>query len=982
MAFLYYSGHGLMSDLDRESVFLATTDTESGQLHTTALDTAGVLLNLLNATRASQKVVLLDCCFSGAFGARNRFRGGVRQEPRRGIRQQGTFVLTSSNHAKAAKSQGHDRPSLFTEVILAGLRGDAATNGERLVTTNDLARYAQGRLARDPRQRPVESSEGVTEPIMLTTAEATSRSHKASSRPSGADAEFDADQWRKLLRYYVSCIEREGVLESFIELGGKQTFLDMPAGPESVFAGDPALRNASTNITAFGNRAASEGRQLRYGYPTLVQRDKRQASRLWCAPLLVCDITLTSDGGLLPTFPPQPNRALAQELGLSEVEIVDLVQLVEDTFIAGDPGALEETMRCLMKVLGIAGAVSIDPLTISGKVGIGPLNHMQNAAVLFSADPGGKTSKLVKDLRDWMAADPTKINQTALGALTGVVEKDDSLAKPANIVALDRLNESQERVIQAAMTRRLTVAQGPPGTGKSQLVTALTATATAVGQTVLVGSTNNGAVDEVVQRTTDGVGPGLLVRTGNRERMAQEPALLAELLNARVDGPANERTVEAELRLIQQEIAALRTALDKQRLVERDLAELAAERSSHNGAETLLPTNEAELASLVRTADRALRRGVFGWWSRWRLRAFKLADSAAIEEFAQRATLELRWLGSQRLNSELGSSAAAWSRLVELGAVERPKRSKQLLLAQLARRIRAGTGILRFRADEMSKSPPRGWARFRELLCTLPAWATTAPSARALPPQPALFDLVIIDEAAQCSIASILPMLHRAKRALIIGDPRQLSPIHTLPESEDFQRQAEAGLSSEWLESRRLVHTRHSGYDAFAATAGHLHLLDEHYRCHPAIIAGPNRDVYQGRLTVLTDTAKLAAPAESPVRWQHIDGVFTPGERSSGANQPELIAVVAQVQELRAAFPHATVGVVTPLAAQRSQITRALKAAGLAESEVVCGTIHRFQGSERDIMVISPVGAHGVRKSTQNWLVGAGQSLERGDHSG
>ena len=60
LALLYYSGHGLMGELDRESVFLAATDTRREQLHTTAVDTDGVLRHLLNITRASQKVVLTE----------------------------------------------------------------------------------------------------------------------------------------------------------------------------------------------------------------------------------------------------------------------------------------------------------------------------------------------------------------------------------------------------------------------------------------------------------------------------------------------------------------------------------------------------------------------------------------------------------------------------------------------------------------------------------------------------------------------------------------------------------------------------------------------------------------------------------------------------------------------------------------------------------------------------------------------------------
>ncbi|MGH3946059.1 MAG: DEAD/DEAH box helicase [Pseudonocardiaceae bacterium] len=790
-------------------------------------------------------------------------------------------------------------------------------------------------------------------------------------RPIDADAELDADQWRRLLRYYVSCMQRAAVLGSFVDVGARLAYQAMPAGSERVFSPEATDRRGAAEVVAFAERAAAAGHHLRYGYPVVVLRGNRQGDRSRFAPLLVCDVTLTPEGGLLTTLPPQPNRALSRYRGLSEVEIDDLVQQVEETFVPGNADTLGETVRRLMEVLGVAAAVPLDPAALSGTVNAGPLNRVQNIAVLYGVDPSDTAQRrLIEDLRDSMAVDPTKIATTALDTLTGQTKADDSPTVPVTIVASDRLNEAQEQIIRAAMSQRLTAAQGPPGTGKSQLVTALVATASAAGQSVLVGSTNNRAVDEVVERITKRVGPGLVVRTGSREQQGQEPRLLAELLATHADGRSgDERTTEAELRLIQKEIAALRTALDDRRLIERDLAELATEQPAGDREELELPADEAKLVSLVDLADRAARGGIFGWWWRWRLRAFRLVDRAAIEAFAHRVTVALGWRAGQRRLAELPDETTTWSRLVELVTVERPEGSQRLLRAQLARRVRDGAETLQFRSDEMSKERPKTWLRFRELLRPLPSWATTTMSARVLPPQPALFDLVVIDEAAQCTIPAILPMLYRARRALIIGDPRQLAPVITLPGQEEPQHQVEQGLSNEWLESRRLVYTRYSGYDAFAAVAGRIHLLDEHYRCHPDIVAAPNRVVYQGRLTVLTDPARLTAAAEPAVRWQHVDGAFTHGGTGSGANQPELVAVVAEVQRLRAAYPSASIGVVTPLAAQQNRLAKALAAAGLPEDEVVCGTIHRFQGGERDIMVVSPVGAHGVRDRTRNWLV-------------
>jgi superfamily I DNA and/or RNA helicase len=43
-----------------------------------------------------------------------------------------------------------------------------------------------------------------------------------------------------------------------------------------------------------------------------------------------------------------------------------------------------------------------------------------------------------------------------------------------------------------------------------------------------------------------------------------------------------------------------------------------------------------------------------------------------------------------------------------------------------------------------------------------------------LPLLPALFDLVIIDEASQCDIPSVIPLLARSRKAVLAGDPMQL----------------------------------------------------------------------------------------------------------------------------------------------------------------------------------------------------------------
>jgi hypothetical protein len=69
---------------------------------------------------------------------------------------------------------------------------------------------------------------------------------------------------------------------------------------------------------------------------------------------------------------------------------------------------------------------------------------------------------------------------------------------------------------------------------------------------------------------------------------------------------------------------------------------------------------------------------------------------------------------------------------------------------------------------------------FETALRALPIWITTAQAPQSLPLQAGLFDLLIIDEATQCTLTNLLPLVYRAKRIAVIGDKEQLPAIPTL----------------------------------------------------------------------------------------------------------------------------------------------------------------------------------------------------------
>ncbi|WP_257004998.1 DEAD/DEAH box helicase [Streptomyces sp. Tue6028] len=261
------------------------------------------------------------------------------------------------------------------------------------------------------------------------------------------------------------------------------------------------------------------------------------------------------------------------------------------------------------------------------------------------------------------------------------------------------------------------------------------------------------------------------------------------------------------------------------------------------------------------------------------------------------------------------------------------------------------------------------------LMAHLKRWAISTHSVRQLELAPQLFDLVVIDEASQCSIPAVMPLLFRAKRALIIGDPMQLGHIPGITAQQERQARVRSRLSAAQLEDRRVTYHVYSSYHAAAQSGEAALLLDEHYRCHPAIADIVNGHCYAGQLQVLTDVRRQI-PAVDPwgslgpapvLGW--VDALHGESARGAGGqswrNPAEAERVHEVVDELLARLPeHATVGVVTPFRAQKDALARVWA----DDERVRVGTVHAFQGGQRDVMVLSPVATGNTPPRTTHWV--------------
>lgn len=315
-----------------------------------------------------------------------------------------------------------------------------------------------------------------------------------------------------------------------------------------------------------------------------------------------------------------------------------------------------------------------------------------------------------------------------------------------------------------------------------------------------------------------------------------------------------------------------------------------------------------------------------------------------------------------RLTSELAANAdrlwESWLRIL-------PDR----LSSQDRTLISRYSGLLKMVIDNAGDGSAVGkvykeyYKLFPKLAHLLSCWAVTSLSAKGrIPFEPGYFDLVVFDEASQCDIASALPLLYRAKRVTVIGDPKQLAHISSLVRGQDQQLLERFGLLSEyphWAYSYQSLFSLASGM----AESSTIISLRDHHRSHADIIEFSNRTFYEGRLRVATRYGNLKRPEpKSPgITWVEVQGkVVRPGG-GGAVNEQEAQHVVKVLTDLVVTRGYeGSVGVVAPFRQQANRIRELVnKYRDLAERLVQLGfladTVHRFQGDERDVMIFSPV---------------------------
>ncbi len=864
-----------------------------------------------------------------------------------------------------------DASELLQGLTRLSERGEIVLDGRGRWKLAEFTKAARKTTAGDGSGPALSTSDG------LRAAEAICRSAASADITDQTEAAEDGfPDWSSILAYYAATQRHDprGQIEEFGDRHGKTWNLVRTTGrwwsgaelrvPSGAFSEDfrVALAARKTSSAALG-------------WPVSVFHGKSGASFV---PGLIVPVEWAFHGdevvfsvdATLPALNPVWMREVRARSSWSETALQECL-LPEGEEL--DLAAVGERMKHALATLG---AAALRPGDLAGEVSTSG-NGIRNAAGIFLPEDGSFTKGAAEDLETLRSWDREKRGRTALAAL--IAPAIDASRAPESteamipLLAPNLLTPSQREAAETALAGPVTVIQGPPGTGKSQVILALLLSAVASGRTVLFAAKNHQAVDEVEKRLKEIVGDApLLVRGRDAEGERDTSFLdaLAEIAKGADWNPRNETDPGPARRAL---LAGAETESDLRR---------AAQRLQRLQVEACDLVEQLELFRKYPTESDAGEPRARAAWVRLLERFLSLFRSHATPTGALPQNPSLRQVARRLadVKAEIaarppeGDAFAKGEELAKDLLETFPKLALRITLPDEGDRTFAAE---RLKEIEFEKVKSARRMKVEDAMLVLrhrPVWAISTLSVPSrVPLVPCLFDYVIFDEASQCDIASALPLLARARKAIVVGDPMQLRFVPSLGNAAEHALMDAAGLPRAGRAS--IAQSVNSLFDfADRRPASRRLFLADQFRSAPAIVDYLNQDFYGGKLIARREDDHFKPPSayKPGLSWENVAGDVKFKDEGN-VNKAEAARIAALVRSL-AEDPGFTgsVGVISPFNSQVAEIRIAIDA---AVSESACNrlklrvaTVDKWQGAETDIVFFSLVVSSGSPVSARTFL--------------
>jgi very-short-patch-repair endonuclease/DNA polymerase III delta prime subunit len=241
----------------------------------------------------------------------------------------------------------------------------------------------------------------------------------------------------------------------------------------------------------------------------------------------------------------------------------------------------------------------------------------------------------------------------------------------------------------------------------------------------------------------------------------------------------------------------------------------------------------------------------------------------------------------------------------------------------------------------------------------VPAWIMPIGKAlESFDPSQNSFDVVIVDEASQSDVTA-LAILYLAKKVIIVGDDKQVSPMAIGINIDRINALREMYIKNAF-DTWHLYDAKTSLYD-IAATTYHPLMLREHFRCVPEIIGYSNKLSYDFKIKPLRDASKCVIGP--PVVSYRVMNGQRGGHRKINIPEAETVVALMIACMEQPEYELKTFGVISLLGDDQARLIQQIifnkiEPNVIEERRILCGNASHFQGDERDVMFLSMVDSN------------------------
>nr|MBN2276154.1 AAA family ATPase [candidate division Zixibacteria bacterium] len=657
----------------------------------------------------------------------------------------------------------------------------------------------------------------------------------------------------------------------------------------------------------------------------------------YVAPLFVTKINFSKDGQsiFLSKDDPVPNCGIQalSKIGLRTEEIAEVNQEFEKIFkgdISNPKILVQKCIDILLEETNFSINEEINPqeLTNTHKLSKTMSIGLYNKSLIFVGQDTGYNMSLIEDLMNLKTK--MDIEGTALSFITNEIKHiDNAINFNKSLVLPFSLNDYQISVLKGVFENKVSVITGPPGTGKSQFIMNLLINLFLNDKKVLFVCHTNEAVDVVNEKINSDF-QNLLFRTGKKE-FRQDLTRKFNELSLDSQKKTNSAAISLKrINLLWDNIVSNKKLLLKIDELEEKVNELY------------------ELQKIKKSIILFFKIKYYLWKLQRIPRKINVEkEIKRIEKDFFRSSREyVKSIYTRKIFKKWGASNKVKDFLHEVETT-------------------------RFHEDISDSS-------FVKALDVLKIWSSTLKSLnRTFPLTAGIFDYVIFDEASQIDLPSAAPALYRAKNVVVVGDPMQLSHIAGI--TKDLDKEIAKAYSLQDQENLYPSKIRYYDVSLYRCAESCLSkppiLLAKHYRSEDQIIDLCNQVFYSGKLSVSSNLNHANWPNSLPlgIQWEDCSGTVIRPPSGSRINKDEALKVNDVFQKIIKEIKNSnlSIGIVTPYSQQQNEIYRIITKTTpqdiMEKHNVKVLTAHKFQGSEKDIMIFSMVLSSKGNGNNDRW---------------